>query len=216
MSSALIQRPMLQKQQQQFMRNQRDLLNHFGPFFGNQQDSFFDEFFNDHDFLTPLDVFNKDPFFSRMKRASDNEVEKEREVKRPKAKIINEMRKNDDGAETKEEMFEPYQRCYSYHTSSITNNGKTKTYTKRRYQDHKGYEYEVEEKVLPNGQALIYEKEIEDDKTIKESQHLRNHLEKNVDKQAITNFNKEWEQMLNNNKKKAIENIETTTKETEN
>merc|ERR1712188_191969 len=124
-----------------------------------------------------------------MKRASDNEVEKEREVKRPKAKIINEMRKNDDGAETKEEMFEPYQRCYSYHTSSITNNGKTKTYTKRRYQD---------------------------DKTIKESQHLRNHLEKNVDKQAITNFNKEWEQMLNNNKKKAIENIETTTKETEN
>merc|ERR1712159_443883 len=115
------------------------------------------------------------------------EPEEEQEVKRPKAKIMSqqpdeekqeddvEMKTNDEiiVEETKEEeekeMFEPYHRSYSYHTSSITNNGETKTYTKRLYQDHNGHEYEVEEKILPNGHALIYEKEIEDKKIIKES-----------------------------------------------
>merc|ERR1712093_325925 len=108
-----------------------------------------------------------------------------------------EMKTNDEiiVEETKEEeeekeMFEPYHRSYSYHTSSITNNGETKTYRKRLYQDHNGHEYEVEEKLLPNGHALIYEKEVEEDE------------------QAISNFNKEWEQLLNteNTSKKAIEN----------
>merc|ERR1712188_49910 len=92
--------------------------------------------------------------------------------------------------------------------SSITNNGETKTYTKRLYQDH-------------NGHALIYEKEIEDKKIIKESHTLRNknnHIleTKDVeeDEQAISNFNKEWEQLLKteNTSKKAIENGEATNK----
>merc|ERR1712065_111333 len=142
-----------------------------------------------------------------------------------------EMKTNDEiiVEETKEEeeeekeMFEPYHRSYSYHTSSITNNGETKTYTKRLYQDHNGHEYEVEEKILPNGHALIYEKEIEDKKIIKESHTLRkknnNLLETKdeEDEQAISNFNKEWEQLLNteNTSKQAIENGEAN-KNTEN
>merc|ERR1712138_375130 len=120
-------------------------------------------------------------FFSRMKRAFDGEPEEEQEVKRPKAKIMSqqpdeekqeddvEMKTNDEIMVEETEMFEPYHRSYSYHTSSITNNGETKTYTKRLYQDHNGHEYEVEEKILPNGHALINEKEIEDKKIIKES-----------------------------------------------
>merc|ERR1712093_955848 len=241
-SRALVKRSLLQKQRQQFMKRQREMLKHFGnPSFFNNQSLFIDEFFNDDDFLTPRGVFKTDPFFSRMKRAFDGELEEEREVKRPKAKIMSqhhdeekqeddvEMKTNDEIMleETKEEeekeMFEPYHRSYSYHTSSITNNGETKSYTKRLYQDHNGHEYEVEEKVLPNGHALIYEKEIEDKKIIKESHTLRkNHLleTKDVeeDEQAISNFHKEWEQMLkiNNTSKKTIENGETTNKNTEN
>merc|ERR1712017_53409 len=77
------------------------------------------------------------------KRAFDGEPEEEREVKRPKAKIMSqqpdeekqeddvEMKTNDEiiVEETKEEeeeekeMFEPYHRSYSYHTSSIICNG---------------------------------------------------------------------------------------------
>merc|ERR1712070_541303 len=115
---------------------------------------------------------------------------------------MGEMKTNDEIiVETKEEeeeekeMFEPYHRSYSYHTSSITNNGETKTYTKRLYQDHNGHEYEVEEKLLPNGHALIYEKEIEDKKIIKESEQLLN---------------------TENTSKKAIENGEASNKNTEN
>merc|ERR1712188_223211 len=141
-------------------KRQREMLKHFAnpSSFFNHQSLFIDEFFNDDEFLTPRGVFKTDPFFSRMKRAFDGEPEEEEEEK---------------------EMFEPYHRSYSYHTSSITNNGETKTYTKRLYQDHNGHEYEVEEKILPNGHALIYEKEIEDKKIIKESHTLRkknNHL----------------------------------------
>merc|ERR1711959_379046 len=155
-------------QRQQFMKRQREMLKHFAnpSSFFNHQSLFIDEFFNDDDFLTPRGVFKTDPFFSRMKRAFDGEPEEEREVKRPKAKIMSqqpdeekqeddvEMKTNDEiiVEETKEEeeeekeMFEPYHRSYSYHTSSITNNGETKTYTKRLYQNHNGHEYEVEEK----------------------------------------------------------------------
>merc|ERR1711959_492363 len=84
---------------------------------------------------------------------------------------------------------------------------------------------EEEEKLLPNGHALIYEKEIEDKKIIKESHTVRkknNHLleTKDVeeDEQAISNFNKEWEQLLNteNTSKQAIENGEASNKNTEN
>ena len=247
MSRALVKRSLLQKQRQQLMKRQREMLKHFAnpSSFFNHQSLFIDEFFNDDDFLTPRGVFKTDPFFSRMKRAFDGEPEEEREVKRPKAKIMSqqpdeekqeddvEMKTNDEiiVEETKEEeeeekeMFEPYHRSYSYHTSSITNNGETKTYTKRLYQDHNGHEYEVEEKILPNGHALIYEKEIEDKKIIKESHTVRkknNHLleTKDVeeDEQAISNFNKEWEQLLNteNTSKKAIENGEASNKNTEN
>merc|ERR1712054_417214 len=227
MGRALVKRSLLQKQRQQFMKRQREMLKHFAnpSSFFNHQSLFIDEFFNDDEFLTPRGVFKTDPFFSRMKRAFDGEPEEEQEDDV-------EMKTNDEimVEETKEEeeekeMFEPYHRSYSYHTSSITNNGETKTYTKRLYQDHNGHEYEVEEKILPNGHALIYEKEIEDKKIIKESHTVRkknNHLleTKDVeeDEQAISNFNKEWEQLLNteNTSKKAIENGEASNKNTEN
>merc|ERR1712188_70469 len=98
--------------------------------------------------------------------------------------------------EEEKEMFEPYHRSYSYHTSSITNNGETKTYTKRLYQDHNGHEYEVGKK----NNHLLETKDVEEDE------------------QAISNFNKEWEQLLNteNTSKKAIENGEASNKNTEN
>ena len=71
---------------------------------------------------------------------------------------------------------------------------------------------------------MIYEKEIEDKKIIKESHYEKkiiNLLEtKDVeeDEQAISNFNKEWEQLLKteNTSKKAIENGEASNKNTEN
>ena len=89
MSRALVKRSLLQKQRQQFMKRQREMLKHFAnpSSFFNHQSLFIDEFFNDDDFLTRRGVFKTDPFFSRMKRAFDGETEEERVVKIPKAKI---------------------------------------------------------------------------------------------------------------------------------
>ena len=93
MSRALVKRSLLQKQRQQFMKRQREMLKHFAnpSSFFNHQSLFIDEFFNDDEFLTPRGVFKTDPFFSRMKRAFDGEPEEEREVKRPKAKIMSQQ-----------------------------------------------------------------------------------------------------------------------------
>ena len=106
MSRALVKRSLLQKQRQQFMKRQREMLKHFAnpSSFFNHQSLFIDEFFNDDEFLTPRGVFKTDPFFSRMKRAFDGEPEDEREVKRPKAKIMSQQpdeEKQEDDVEMK-------------------------------------------------------------------------------------------------------------------
>merc|ERR1711907_442360 len=111
-----------------------------------------------------------------MSQQPDEEKQEDDVEMKTNDEIIVEETKEEE--EEEKEMFEPYHRSYSYHTSSITNNGETKTYTKRLYQDHNGHEYEEE------------------------------------DEQAISNFNKEWEQLLKteNTSKKAIENGEATNK----
>jgi len=211
MTRALFQRT-IQKHNQM----QRSLFARFAdPAFVREYDDFFEHFF-EHDDIMSDDGFLFGEKFSKGKRSLDYDATKKeqgRTGKKAKATWISRSIENaSEQRDGSQEAKETQSKCYRYHSSSTTEQGKTKTYTKRVFEDEDGHGYEIEERILPSGEALISQKKHENGKT-EESHTLVNSLENkkvNASNESVALFNSRWDDLVSKGSRgKMLQNNDT-------
>ena len=121
------------------------------------------------------------------------------------------MTENENGKNEPSGVVNPFQNhsFSSFTSSSITRNGETLKHSKRSFIDDDGCLIESEEKILPNGKTLLYERKEENGNVIHESRTLKNmseHIDENESTELINQFQKEWDDASQGKHQETISN----------